>query len=133
MEDDLKISAYEQLTGESSTLRQYEEIQAPMDKIAARCHDIIETLNRANRSGRIGSDVFAKLLGKSGSFFADDLFTPLVKENDPRPPRRSHMIINLDDQLIQIPWELIHDGHQFLCQKFAMGRLVRTGRNVVGQ
>ena len=42
------------------------------------------------------------------------------------------MILNLDDQLVHVPWELFYDGRQFLCQRFSMGRLVRT-RQAVGE
>ncbi|MDY6863123.1 MAG: CHAT domain-containing protein, partial [Thermodesulfobacteriota bacterium] len=36
------------------------------------------------------------------------------------------MILNIDDQLVHIPWELLYDGTQFFCQRFSMGRLVVT-------
>lgn len=128
--DRLKISAHEQLAGEASTVRHYEEIKAPMDKIGARCSEIVKTLNSANRRGRITRDVLAKLR-EIGQVFSDDLFPHNVKEMI-RNTQSEHLIISLDDQLIQIPWELINDGRQFLCQKFSMGRLVRTKQNVIG-
>ena len=128
--DSLKISAHEQLAGEASTVRHYEEIKAPMDRIGVRCGEIVKTLNRANRRGRVTRDILAKLK-EIGQVFSDDLFTHNVKEMI-KNTRSEHLIISLDDQLVQIPWELIHDGRQFLCQKFSMGRLVRTKQNVIG-
>ncbi len=38
----------------------------------------------------------------------------------------------MDDQLVQVPWELLHDGRQFLCQGFNLGRLVKTRQNISG-
>lgn len=32
--------------------------------------------------------------------------------------------VQLDDQLVPIPWELLHDGQDFLSLRFAMGRVV---------
>ena len=131
VEDSLKISAHEQLAGEASTVRHYEEINAPMDKISARCGEIVKTLNSVNRRGLITRDVLSKLR-EIGQVFSDDLFTPNVKEMI-RNSLSQHLILSLDDQLVQIPWELIHDGRRFLCQKFSMGRLVRTRQNVIGK
>lgn len=130
-EDCLKISAHDQLAGEATTVRHYEEVQVSMDKLSARCSEIVKTLNSANRRGRITRDILVKLR-EIGQVFSDDLFTPNVKEVI-RNTQAEHLIISLDDQLVQIPWELIHDGHRFLCQKFSMGRLVRTKQNVIGQ
>jgi len=32
----------------------------------------------------------------------------------------------------KFPWELLHDGKQFLCQRFSMGRLVKTRQTTAG-
>ena len=129
LQDLLKISAYEQIAGEASTVRQYEEIPVPMGKIGARCQEIVETLNKANRKGRVSRDDLVRLRG-IGQVFTDDLFPRAVKERI-RETKAEHLILNLDDQLVQIPWELLSDGRQFLCQRFSMGRLVRTKQDVV--
>ena len=31
-----------------------------------------------------------------------------------------------------LPWELLNDGRQFLCQRFNMGRSVKTRQNLIG-
>ncbi len=128
--DRLKIIAYEQLTGESGTVRHYEEIPIPIDTINSRCREIAETLNKANRRGCVSRDILTKLR-EIGQVFFDDLFTHTVKEKV-RKSAAEHLILNLDDTLVHIPWELLHDGKQFLCLRFSMGRLVRTRQNVPG-
>jgi len=130
LQDTLKISAYEQIAGEESTIRNYEEMPAPMDKIGGQCREMVEALNRANSRGRITSDVLGKLRDV-GRVLSDDLFPPAVKDKI-NGAKAEHLILNLDDQLVQIPWELLNDGHQFLCQRFGMGRLVRTRQSLVG-
>lgn len=35
-----------------------------------------------------------------------------------------NLLLRLDDSVMHIPWELSHDGHQFLCRKFNAGRQV---------
>lgn len=33
-----------------------------------------------------------------------------------------HLRLDLDERLIDLPWEVIHDGSEFLCLKYALGR-----------
>ena len=40
-----------------------------------------------------------------------------------------HLTLLLDEALIGLPWELLHDGQEFLCRRFALGRIVRTGQS----
>ncbi len=124
----LKLSAYEQSRGETSTVRHYEEIAVSMDGINDRCREIVEILNTANRRGRITRETLSKLRS-IGQLFSDELFTAEVKQKLQQTPA-DHLVIAMDDQLVQIPWELLHDGQQFLCQRFAMGRLVKTRQSV---
>ncbi len=123
-EDRLKISVSEQNAGEVSTVRHYEELPVSMELIGKRCNEIIKTLNNANRGGRLSKDILLKLR-EVGQVFRDELFTITVK-NKIMDAKAEHLILNLDDQLVHVPWELLHDGKQFLCQRFNMGRLVRT-------
>jgi class 3 adenylate cyclase/CHAT domain-containing protein len=123
-EDHLKISADEQNPGESRTLRHYEEIPFPKEKIAGQCREIVEMLNRVNRKGLLTREVLFKLR-ETGQAIRDELFTPVVNEKIKKTDAR-HLMLILDDQLIHIPWELLYDGQQFLCQQFSMGRLVKT-------
>ncbi|CAN2047963.1 Curli production assembly/transport component CsgG [Candidatus Magnetomoraceae bacterium gMMP-1] len=124
----LKISVYEQITGESSTIKHYEDIPVSLDKIEKRCHEIIETLNETNRNGRITPEIFIKLK-EVGQVFYDELFSQNAKEKL-RRTRAEYLRLHIDDQLVQIPWELLYDGEQFLCQRFNMGRLVKTRQSV---
>lgn len=39
------------------------------------------------------------------------------------------LFLRLDDQLVQVPWELAFDGEDFLLNKFRIGRQVITGRS----
>jgi class 3 adenylate cyclase/CHAT domain-containing protein len=128
--DRLKISAGETSGREVSTVRHYEEIPISRNRIGGLCTEVVETLNSVNRKGRLTRDVLTKLR-EVGQLFRDELFTPDVKEKI-RETKADHLVLNLDDQLVHIPWELIHDGHDFLCQRFNMGRLVRTRQPVLG-
>jgi class 3 adenylate cyclase/tetratricopeptide (TPR) repeat protein len=128
-EDCLKISAFEKSAGEVRTIRHYEEISAPIDGIGERCHEIVETLNNANRKGRLTREVLIKLR-EIGQAFYEELFTPDVKEKI-KETKAEHLSLYLDDQLVHVPWELLNDGRQFLCQRFNMGRLVKTRQTIM--
>ena len=64
-------------------------------------------------------------LREVGQVFRDELFTEGIK-GKMQESKADHLTVSMDDQLVQIPWELLHDGQQFLCQRFSMGRLVKT-------
>lgn len=126
----IKISAYERVSGQSSTVRQYEEIPAPMDRIQGRCTEIVETLNQVNRRGKVPTDVLTRLR-TIGREFYNDLFPEDIREKLSKSAA-NHLVVSLDDRLVHIPWELLHDDRQFLCQRFSMGRLVQTRQTVKG-
>ena len=128
--DKLKISCFEHQTGEVSTVRQYEEIPISIDTITSRCNEVVETLNRCNRKGQISQNILIKLRD-IGRTFRDEIFTPRVEETF-QNSKADHLVIHMDDQLVQVPWELLHDGKQFLCQGINLGRLVKTRQQISG-
>lgn len=130
VENRVKISAYEQERGESRTVLQYDEIPVSMEKIDHRCKEIVSTLNKVNREGRVTRDILNKIR-EIGQIFSDDLLTPDIK-NSIAASQSDHLIISMDDNLVHVPWELLHDGKHFLCQRFGMGRIVRTRQTVFG-
>lgn len=127
----LKISAYEHHAGEVTTIRQYEEVPISIDTIRNHCHEIVETLNNCNRKGHLPRTILIQLR-KIGKIFWDELFTDRIKETF-QNSKSDHLVIHLDDQLVQIPWELLHDGEKFLCQGFNLGRLVKTRQPISGR
>lgn len=124
----LKISLASQRAGEMQTVRHVEEVAVSMERIGQRHHKMVETLNCANRNGRMTPDLMQKLK-EIGQHFRDELFSVGIKSRL-NNSRADQLVITIDDQLVHIPWELLHDGQAFLCQQFAMGRVVRT-RQVV--
>jgi class 3 adenylate cyclase/tetratricopeptide (TPR) repeat protein len=126
--DRLKIGAYERADGEESTLRHYEELSVSMEAVDRRCLELVETLNKANRRGLVSREVLVKVR-EIGQVLHDELFTVQVKEAL-KNTRAEYLILNIDDHLVHIPWELLCDGRDFLCQRFNMGRLVKTRQNL---
>ena len=123
-DDRLKLSVHEQTPGEESTIRHYEEIPVSMDMIQTKCQEMVDTLNKANRQGRLSKEVLVKLR-ETGQVLHDELFSATVKAAL-RKTGASYLSLKIDDHLVQVPWELLNDGEQFLCQRFNMGRMVKT-------
>ncbi|MCP4688092.1 MAG: CHAT domain-containing protein [Desulfobacterales bacterium] len=122
--DLIKISAHEQAPGALNTIRRYEEVRVAAGWIEERCLDMVRTLNKANREGGLPREALTRLRD-TGRVFSDVLITPDIDEML-RKTAAEHLTLHLDDHLVHIPWELLHDGEEFLCQKFGMGRLVKT-------
>jgi CHAT domain-containing protein len=40
-----------------------------------------------------------------------------------------HLRFDIDERLIDLPWELIHDGTEFLCLRYAVGRRLVSNQN----
>ncbi len=40
-----------------------------------------------------------------------------------------HIRLDVDERLIDLPWELIHDNDEFLCLKYAVGRRIVPERD----
>ena len=91
---------------------------------------MVNTLNHCNRNGNLSHDILAELRD-IGQTFRKELFTASVEETF-KNSKAKHLVINMDDQLVQVLWELLHDGQQFLCQGFNLGRLIKTRQNISG-
>jgi CHAT domain-containing protein/Tfp pilus assembly protein PilF len=126
--DRLKLSVHEQVVGEESTIRHYEEIPVSMEMIQTKCRELVDTLNKANRKGRLNPEILAKLR-ENGQVLHDELFSLTAKETLKKTVTK-YLTLKTDDRLVQLPWELLHDGQNFLCQRFNMGRLVKTQQAV---
>ena len=128
-DNNLKVTSLVLTGKESGSLRPYEEMHVSMDKIEERSQEVISVLNRANTRGRVSKEILAKLRDV-GSVLFDNLLTARAKEVI-RATEVQDLVFNIDDTLVHIPWELLYDGEQFLCQKFNMGRIVKTRHSVV--
>jgi class 3 adenylate cyclase/CHAT domain-containing protein/cytochrome c-type biogenesis protein CcmH/NrfG len=128
--DVLRISVHEGARGEAITIRNYEDIDLSMDFIDARCQELVDSLNRFNQKGHITRDAVLKLR-EIGQILYDRLFSPAIKEKF-ESTEAEFLCLNLDESLVHIPWELLNDGRNFLCRRFAMGRMLKTRQSLIG-
>jgi CHAT domain-containing protein len=117
----LKVAFFE---GEETTLRPYEIHEPEWRQIEKSCREILFALDRSNRSTRPGLDVINGLK-KSGHLLFDFLLPPKAKEKLANTTAKI-LTLRLDDTLVHISWELLFDGREFLCRRFATGRIAST-------
>lgn len=119
----LKMSIFEQAEI-ASTLRHYSQCTVSFTEIDRLCQEIISVLNRADERSAYSGDLI-KGLTKTGQLLWDHLLTRPVKDKL-KSAQVSNLVLSIDEELINIPWELLHDGNNFLCLTFNVGRVIRT-------
>ncbi len=86
--------------------------------------DIDQCLLAVDRRGRLPEAKLLRLkeLGKTlhGMLIPDDIDSFI------RETRARHLILQIEDSLVYIPWELLHTGEEFFCIRYSMGRIVFT-------
>lgn len=134
-ENVLKIGVHERYEAMlDPSLDPYDVKEIPLEKMTRIEKMCLETISMHNSLGR-GGDVNGRLaerLRKMGDVLCDELLTYDVKEKLSLSDAR-FLILRIDDNMVQIPWELICLDGRFLCERFNLGRLVRTRQKISSQ
>jgi CHAT domain-containing protein len=120
----LRVGLIRRTFEDKETLRHYEERSYDAGRIAAKCADIVRILNNANVRSSLAAENFHQLK-QAGFFLFEELLSPAA-QRELNTGDCDNLIINIDDGLVHIPWELLYDGNNFICKKFNVGRVVRT-------
>ncbi|MFA5260536.1 MAG: CHAT domain-containing protein [Candidatus Omnitrophota bacterium] len=116
----LTVSFYES----GSTVHHFDEVTLNKMMVERLCGEAVRLMNRGNEAGPLASGLVVELK-KVGRALFDQLLSEGVKARMGEEDIQN-LIILLDESLIQIPWEILHDGGEFLSLKYNMGRSVRT-------
>jgi len=87
--------------------------------VADRARDVLALLAQANAGAR---ELLPRLVAAGQAIYVD-LLPAFLKEKLEEASARN-LALHLDRPLLGIPWELLHDGDQFLGRRFRIGRLV---------
>lgn len=132
--DKLKIGIRERISSElDPSIDPYEVKELSLEKLAqieALCLETMDFLGATGGKGDINNRA-SESLKKMGEMLCDELLTPKVKEILGQSDAPC-LIIRIDDKMVQIPWELICLDGEFLCERFNLGRLVRTRQEITG-
>ena len=107
-----------------STLRHYTDVSVSFTEIESLCTELAVILNKVDRGGNLGPDAL-KQLTKIGSLLWSHLFSRQIKERLKKTGILD-LVLSIDEELVNIPWELLYDGANFLCLNFNLGRVVRA-------
>jgi CHAT domain-containing protein len=106
------------------TLTHYEESPVSPDELGRRCNELMHLLNMVSRRGAIPTSVIEEMQ-QMGRVLYNEIFPLSIKSQLYECPP-SDLILRIDNTLVHVPWELLFDGQHFLCEKFNIGRMVKT-------
>jgi len=106
----------------------YDTIEVTISDMNNCIQHLTENINLMNRTQgqKHRASEKIKILGQQ---LCDTLLSPDIK-NLLRKSSAQYLILKLDDTLVSIPWELICIDNQLLCERFCMGRIVKTHQSV---
>lgn len=87
------------------------------DSVLDSAQKVLECLSPSKTSF-----IFENLKREAIAFTDNILPPPLIKRLHDTDPPGSYLLLELTSKLAWIPWELLWDGEQFLCQRFCVGR-----------
>ncbi|MBN2831633.1 MAG: tetratricopeptide repeat protein [Candidatus Omnitrophica bacterium] len=118
--DILKMSIYDHKDA-VSTLRHYSQHKVDFSEIGRLCQEITLLLSRAG----LNDLALIRSLEKAAHALWEHLLTRTVKEKL-QEKKNLNLLLEIDEELIFIPWELLFNGTNFLSLEFNIGRLVKT-------
>jgi tetratricopeptide (TPR) repeat protein len=102
-----------------------QELASEVVRLTAPGYNRGESLDFRGRWSQ-GPDAAVQDLQRIGSLIYSHLLTEPARRKL-RTADPCDLYLRLDQQLIHVPWELCHDGKEFLATKFHVGRQVITG------
>jgi CHAT domain-containing protein/predicted negative regulator of RcsB-dependent stress response len=128
--EQLKLSAYEHRMGQERPVRHYEQLTIPFASVEEEADAIITLLAQAaSHSGSLAASAWQTIQDKGASLYQQLLTSDIRAQL--QTTTATLLALSLDDALVHIPWELLFDGHTFLCRRFAIGRMVSTPQPLV--
>jgi len=125
----LKFITFERMGMEERTVKSYEEKVVSISKLEEKRKEVAGLFNKLSYRGDTSKE-FLLNLRNVGQALYEEISTPRLKQ-ELKQTNVQDLIINIDDSLVQIPWELLYDGKEFFCQRFNMGRIVKTKQKIV--
>jgi CHAT domain-containing protein len=107
----------------SATLTDEHTLPTSQEKLQRLSRQLVGVLRRGNRARALAEDALSEL-----RFLGEELHRALIPPALEPELRRGGgpLLLDLDEALVSIPFELLFDGEQFLCRRYALGRAVRS-------
>jgi tetratricopeptide (TPR) repeat protein len=82
------------------------------------------------QAARAGGGAAPRALERVGGLVFSHLLTEPARQRLRAAAGPADLYLRLDEQLVHVPWELCHDGRDFLVTKFRLGRQVITSQRL---
>ncbi len=124
----LKVGSRETGSDAGPVLSEVEELAYDEAAVGQAVQRLEAILGGADRDGRISKQNLEDLAGLGHQLW--ELLLPVSSRARVGRSTAAELVLTLDDQLPRIPWELLHDGREFLGLRFGMGRVVSTAKQL---
>ena len=124
----LKVTSREMAGLEDASTREVEETAYDEAAVSQTLQRIETVVGGADRDARISKQNLEDL-GGLGRLLSEQLLPPNARTRLAQSTA-PELVLTLDDQLARVPWELLHDGREFLCLRFGVGRVVTSARQL---
>lgn len=128
--DKLKVSGSFQADGEVQPVKQGQEVSFNREETDRCANRIIEIFNHAGGMTKVSNEYLIELRQLGGRLY-ETLIPEVIRKGLSDAPD-PNLLISMDESLVSIPWEMLHDGTHFLSQRFGIGRTVTTRQSVSG-
>lgn len=112
----LKVAAIDGAAGKG-TVKAYADVDLPiakLDQLSERFDPFMRAVPSPSYVARVkelGTELFGSALSERAQQHLGETGLRFLR-------------LQLDDHLVGVPWELMHDGHEFLALRFAVGRVI---------
>ena len=114
-------------TIEVGTLSYKRTLPYEPQRIRQLSSEVVDVLARGNRAHTLtGSNL--RNLRQIGEQLAQQLVHPDIASRLPEADQT--VLLQLDELLVTVPWELLHGGDRFWCHRFDLGRVVTTPQRI---
>ncbi|MCM8791963.1 MAG: CHAT domain-containing protein, partial [Candidatus Omnitrophica bacterium] len=109
-------------------LKSISSFQVDFRYIERICQEINSLLDQQNKRNSIGKEGIQELK-KLGQLLFEHILSKKIKQRL-KEEKDIALILNVEERLVSIPWELFHTGEDFLCLKFNLGRSITTDKEM---
>ncbi|MBI5482677.1 MAG: CHAT domain-containing protein [Deltaproteobacteria bacterium] len=113
-----------------ATLSRRHEIAFDRERAHGLARAVVATLQRATHERALAERNLADL-----RHAGEQLYLALLpaEVREALRARKGPLLLELDEVLVTVPWELLYDGQHFLCRRYDVGRSVATPQPLRGQ
>lgn len=120
----IKARSLEKQKGDEGTLKYIDEIIISYGDVTSLSVSVTTILDKAIKNGKASKEILNELKEVGNKLY--NLLVPDKTKDKIKNTSFGTMALNIDETLINIPWELLYDGNEFFCNKFNMGRVIST-------